>query len=339
MKLSRTFFALASLWHSVHGQESASLRGGGVSGGADTDMDALVTEDEPAATVDVAKIIPRHEEDDVQRRLGLTDWTPCSASSQCNNGCCSGMYSGGILKCTPLTGGYRSDICVGGSGTSGGTCGGGNQGNGICPLGGECCSQYGWCGTTAAHCGSGGSSSGGTCGGGNRGNGICPLGGECCSQYGWCGTSAAHCGGGGEASVLLSGSGTGTYYYDIARSNCGGGSFAETNGYPKCTSNTSYKTLAQYGTNNIVAIDNNLLNAPGGRERYCGKQIRVYRNDAEVAGGPFVVMDGCAGCGSTTIDFSLTAADSISGGRACQDGRIGGLSWSVTTNQIIPFVP
>jgi hypothetical protein len=137
----------------------------------------------------------------------------------------------------------------------------------------------------------------------------------------------------------LSGSGTGTYYYDIARSNCGGGSFAETNGYPKCTSNTSYKTLAQYGTNNIVAIDNNLLNAPGGRERYCGKQIRVYRNGAEVAGGPFVVMDGCAGCGSTTIDFSLTAADSISGGRACQDGRIGGLSWSVTTNQIIPFVP
>lgn len=49
-----------------------------------------------------------------RRRLGFTDWSMCSASSQCNNGCCSGKYSAGVLKCTPLTGGYRSDICVGG---------------------------------------------------------------------------------------------------------------------------------------------------------------------------------------------------------------------------------
>ncbi|KAI2505082.1 Chitinase class I [Fragilaria crotonensis] len=68
-------------------------------------------------------------------------------------------------------------------------CGGGSRGNGVCSDG-TCCSQYGWCGTTAEHCkGTGGS----PCGGGNRGNGVCNDG-TCCSQYGWCGTTAAHCG-------------------------------------------------------------------------------------------------------------------------------------------------
>jgi len=66
-----------------------------------------------------------------------------------------------------------------------GTCGDGNIGNGIC-ADGTCCSQYGWCGTSAEHCG------GTPCGDGNRGNGICEDG-TCCSQYGWRGTSAAHC--------------------------------------------------------------------------------------------------------------------------------------------------
>ena len=32
----------------------------------------------------------------------LGDWALCSSSSQCSNGCCSGKYSGGDLKCTPL---------------------------------------------------------------------------------------------------------------------------------------------------------------------------------------------------------------------------------------------
>ena len=68
-------------------------------------------------------------------------------------------------------------------------------------LPGQCCSQYGWCGTSAAHCGTfcqnGCSGTSGTscaaltgqCGPGK----TCPSG-ECCSQYGWCGTSSAHCG-------------------------------------------------------------------------------------------------------------------------------------------------
>ncbi len=90
----------------------------------------------------------------------------------------------------------------------GGTCGNGNRGNGICPMTSECCSQYGFCGTTADHCASppattqvapsspssvSSSSTGGTCGGGQVGNGICLNSNECCSQYGFCGSSSEHC--------------------------------------------------------------------------------------------------------------------------------------------------
>lgn len=75
----------------------------------------------------------------------------------------------------------------------------------------ECCSQYGYCGTTADHCATtpstiataqsddgvsaSSASTGGTtaCGGGVVGNGICINPNECCSEYGFCGTSGEHC--------------------------------------------------------------------------------------------------------------------------------------------------
>mmetsp|Transcript_1188 Transcript_1188/g.2097 ORF Transcript_1188/g.2097 Transcript_1188/m.2097 type:complete len:166 (+) Transcript_1188:246-743(+) len=40
------------------------------------------------------------------------DWELCSSSSECHNGCCSNHYSEGLYKCTPLDGGFRSDLCV-----------------------------------------------------------------------------------------------------------------------------------------------------------------------------------------------------------------------------------
>ena len=89
-----------------------------------------------------------------------------------------------------------------------GTCGNGNRGNGKCPNSLECCSQYGHCGTTPAHCdvdtnignvnnnvnvntNNGGVA--GTCGGGKVGNNICPNPMECCSDYGFCGSTPSHC--------------------------------------------------------------------------------------------------------------------------------------------------
>ena len=43
----------------------------------------------------------------------LGDWTVCSNSNQCTNQCCSGKYSGGVLKCTPVGGFKTSKGCVG----------------------------------------------------------------------------------------------------------------------------------------------------------------------------------------------------------------------------------
>ncbi|RYP08248.1 hypothetical protein DL764_001982 [Monosporascus ibericus] len=95
----------------------------------------------------------------------------------------------------------------------------GNCGGGITCFGsefGDCCSQHGWCGSTAAYCGEGCQSAFGTCdggsGGGGGGGGGAPVSedgscggadgvtcvgsefGNCCSQYGWCGSSVDHCG-------------------------------------------------------------------------------------------------------------------------------------------------
>ena len=136
MKLTLPFFVIASFMHSVHGQQNeyALLRGSGAVGAiVDAEVAIAAEEESVGATTagieeyesaSTAALIPQEggmEEDydenfQRSRRLGLTDWTMCSASSQCNNGCCSGTYSGGVLKCTPLNGGYRSDLCVGGSG-------------------------------------------------------------------------------------------------------------------------------------------------------------------------------------------------------------------------------
>ena len=87
---------------------------------------------------------------------------------------------------------------------------------GVCPSG-ECCSQYGYCGTTSKHCGAGCQSEFGKCntastviktttttaaaaatvkvstnGKCGKTDGVCPSG-ECCSKYGYCGTTSKHC--------------------------------------------------------------------------------------------------------------------------------------------------
>jgi hypothetical protein len=36
----------------------------------------------------------------------------CSSSDQCQDGCCSSVESNGVAKCTPVEGGYNSDICI-----------------------------------------------------------------------------------------------------------------------------------------------------------------------------------------------------------------------------------
>lgn len=143
---------------------------------------------------------------------------------------------------------------------------------------------------------------------------------------------------------MYKGAGSGTYYYDVTGKSCPweGGPYAENKGYPTCTSFDPkyWKTLEQYGTNNIVAIDRNLLATAEGRKRYCGKEIKVYKDGRAVPGGPYVVFDGCEACvGGGRIDFSLSALDAIDNNNACRDGVVPGISWDVIDKQIIQFVP
>ncbi|ORX88187.1 RNI-like protein [Anaeromyces robustus] len=84
--------------------------------------------------------------------------------------------------------------------SSNGKCG---PNNGRCPYG-QCCSKYGWCGTSEKYCliENGCQSEFGDCSNqqfniSNNGkcgedDGNCPTG-ECCSKYGWCGISEKHC--------------------------------------------------------------------------------------------------------------------------------------------------
>lgn len=74
----------------------------------------------------------------------------------------------------------------------------------------ECCSRWGWCGNSDAHCGSGCQESFGSCvsqalpistnGQCGEGPGTRCAQGYCCSQYGWCGNSNNHCQGGCQGS-------------------------------------------------------------------------------------------------------------------------------------------
>ena len=148
----------------------------------------------------------------------------------------------------------------------------------------------------------------------------------------------------GSGKTLSAGSGDGSYYYDVTGKFCPQDlqPYAENDSYPTCSSfdKKKWKTLQDYDTNNIVAIDRKLLSDEKGREKYCGKEIKVFKDGKEVIGGPFVVFDGCKACeGGKRIDFSLTALNKIDNGNACESGVVDGVSWEIVDNQVMKFVP
>jgi hypothetical protein len=90
------------------------------------------------------------------------------------------------------------------------TCGNGNRGDGICPFAGYCCSEWGWCGTTAEYCDDNSvapspsavegapvsptySIDAGKCGNGLLGEEICAETDHCCSEWGYCGVGENYC--------------------------------------------------------------------------------------------------------------------------------------------------
>ncbi|KAJ3119391.1 hypothetical protein HK100_000337 [Physocladia obscura] len=139
------------------------------------------------------------------------------------------------------------------------------------------------------------------------------------------------------ANILISGSGSGTYYYDITGRTCNGAPpYPEDNGYTFCEPDSGYETLTQRGDNYIVALALDQMQA--NKAGLCGKQVIVKYN-GNVVPGNFVVWDACQACtGGVRLDFSVTALLSINS-NACQLGVVPGVSWEVTTTQVIPYVP
>ena len=142
-----------------------------------------------------------------------------------------------------------------------------------------------------------------------------------------------------SGSVLHSGSGKASYYYDVAGATClasEAAGYAETSGYTACEPNdvSLAKTLKQHGTNYIVAIDDGLLSSD--KAKYCGKRIKVTKGGEEVA-GTFYVWDGCAACaGGARLDLSVTAINQADP-NACTLGLID-ISWEILNEQVVPYV-
>jgi hypothetical protein len=89
----------------------------------------LTTSDYSNNEMDVDEMVVINNDTDTFRSLLLGDWSTCSTSSQCTNGCCSGKYSNGVLKCTPLASGFNplANGCVSSPGGGGGGGGGGTN--------------------------------------------------------------------------------------------------------------------------------------------------------------------------------------------------------------------
>ncbi|KAJ3238602.1 hypothetical protein HDU81_007522 [Chytriomyces hyalinus] len=140
-----------------------------------------------------------------------------------------------------------------------------------------------------------------------------------------------------SANVLIRGSGSGTYYFDVEGRTCNGeASYNENQAYTSCEpSAPPYTSLANRKNNNIVALALDQMNA--NKANLCGKRVIVKYN-GRVVDATFVVWDSCAACtGGVKLDFSVSALSAIEPA-ACTLGNVGGIEWEVVDEQVIPYV-
>lgn len=147
-------------------------------------------------------------------------------------------------------------------------------------------------------------------------------------------------------SVISSGQGFGTYYYDIDQVDACGTTFEYQNqGGVMCSSETLL-SLNQMDTNYIVAMNNTQLGADP--SLYCGKRVVVSVN-GQPSDLQLFIGDGCQRCGTGSsssdtwnaqgapgLDFSYTVLDQLSGGSACNDGHMS-ISWEILDETIYNF--
>jgi hypothetical protein len=143
--------------------------------------------------------------------------------------------------------------------------------------------------------------------------------------------------------VLYSGKGLGSYYYDAFGGLCPLEKvpYPENQGIASCESyfaGPNQVPISAHKNNNLIAIDNTLLQQPGGRAKFCGKRV-IVRYNGVLVDKPFIVWDGCGAClNGARLDFSREALMDIDP-QACDLGLLPEISWKVVDEQLMTFVP
>jgi hypothetical protein len=147
------------------------------------------------------------------------------------------------------------------------------------------------------------------------------------------------------ASSIYSGTGFGTYYYDVVETDECGSNFDNINsGQVEC-SLTQVWTLEDVNSDYLVAMNHTLL--VGDLSEYCGKKVIVSVNGV-ASSLPLFIGDGCERCaeGSATsttwnadgapgLDFSYSVASELND-LACDDGHIE-ITWEVFDELVYRF--
>ena len=142
----------------------------------------------------------------VQGLTGCLRGQYCDEAGKCKRDETDSLYSTSFSRAPKRP---NADVLAKRAFSTNGQCGSQNGGLTCDPAGsyGPCCSSYGWCGSTDAHCGDGCQSgcktttdptaprSDGRCGTAFGGATCDPQGsfGGCCSSYGYCGDTPGHC--------------------------------------------------------------------------------------------------------------------------------------------------
>lgn len=136
------------------------------------------------------------------------------------------------------------------------------------------------------------------------------------------------------AEVINSGSGIGTYYYDIQN--------PQVCNYDLSSMNTANdvtcwsKTLQDINSDYLVAMNVSELDSDRKKKKYCGKKVTVTVNGA-VSDLPLFIGDGCERCatGEPGLDFSYRVAN-ILNSSVCYHGHLD-LSWEVVDEIVQSF--
>ena len=146
-------------------------------------------------------------------------------------------------------------------------------------------------------------------------------------------------------SIIYSGTGFGTYYYNVEQVKACGSSFADQNKGPVECSLITPLSLEQINSNYLVAMNHSQL--VGDMATYCGRRVIVSVNGVP-SGLSLYIGDGCQRCGTGSassdvwnanaapgLDFSYSVLSMLSSS-ACTNGHVS-ISWEIVNETLYDF--